>query len=268
MAAGPEDCPVNVTRFSHGQIVRGLHRLLHGPEPHGLARPWLRIAHGDGTESTPFPLRCLGPVPAWDVTKRPLWLGFVSGRHPEMDRVVDYYLVRNRELRLLECSADQEQEVYERALALLRELAAGEPCALEVYHTGLGLVTVGFYRAVVEAASAAEAGGRRIVLQPRVWAGGDVDLTRVLKEARGALDPQAVLSGLRTVVAGFPRYLALKEPEQVEAPDPIILRWLPERPMLPSEHDWLARRARSAAPVIAALRERAQYRCFEPWSTG
>ncbi len=260
LATGAEDRAVNVTRFNHIQIVNGLHGLLHGQEPRRFARPHLRIAHGDGTESTPFPLRHLGVPPQWDVTLRPLRVGFVSGRHPEMDLAVDYYLARNRELNFLESSADREQEVYERTLGLLRELAAGERCAVEAYHTGLELVTVGFYRAVVEAAS----GDGKVLVLPRVWRGGRVNVSRMIQQAAGALEAARVLADLRAHVASLGRYLELEEEEGGS----VTLDWLVERPMLPSERDWLARRARAAQPVIQALFEQAQYRPAGVWRTG
>jgi hypothetical protein len=80
-----------------------------------------------------------------------LRLGLMSFRHPELDYIVDLYACRNRELALLGSMSAEEEYSYERAKEILLDPALSNGAVIEVYHTGLEPMVVGFYRGVVAA---------------------------------------------------------------------------------------------------------------------
>lgn len=256
------DIPINVNRFKHAGIVDGLHTLLHGTAGAHRKRDSVRLCYGDGSESARFPLSTLRPPPVWDTTVRPIRVGFVSGRHPELDKMVDIYIVRDSETKRLESGADLEEEIADRAKRLFVEAGGTGPVSIEALHTGLEPVTVGFYRAVVECAIArGPAAHATIRVRPRIWTQPRVNISGVIATAEGALDRAQVLKSLDRLcgeLAGFMRI------ERVHG-DQEWLHWIPGRPMLASERDWLVRRARPSEVVLALLFQKAQYDDGRVW---
>jgi hypothetical protein len=264
-AQSAEDMPLNVSRFGHGDIVDGLHRVLHSDRWPATIRSSIRILTADGSEAARFPLVHLGSEPRWDPSLRPLRVGFVSGRHPELDRVVDFYLLRNSEIRRFDVNAELEQEVYERARRLFDEAAATGVRAVEALHTGLETVTIGFYRAVVEHAQAAVVSATGTMhVRPRIWRAPSVDVDLAVTQSKGALDGRAVRVALTRVAGELPAFVRIDSNRSKSAAT-TVLQWIPQRPMLASERDWLARRARAANPIIDLLHHVAQYRDGGTW---
>jgi hypothetical protein len=262
--------PINVSRFNHQDIVDGLHRLFfHAPdEPPPSWRGELRILHGDGSESQRFHIEPLGPAPSWDKKVAPLRIGFNSGRHPELDKVADFYLIRNRELEALDSGADREQEVYERTIRLFSDPAFEKPWVVEVYHTGLEVLTVAFYRAVADLARRRrQVGLPGVPLLPLTWAAGRCDLAEVVREARGALKMAPLLAAAERMVGRLPAFLSLERPAEGQ-PEGGKVHWLLERPMLPAERDWLARCAPAGKLVWTELLLRTRYREQRVWGLG
>jgi hypothetical protein len=252
-----EDRPLNLGRFKHAQIEAGLHGLLYDTRDGGFSRDHLRLLYGDGSEPRPFPVPVSPPAepPAPEPRERPLRVGFVSGRHPELDAVVDFYLLRNRELDAFETFAEQEQEVCERTLRLFEDPDFGGFPAIEAYHTGVEPATLGFYRAVVESI-----GGVRPVL-PKIWTGAEVNVSRLVSQSRGGMKYRPLKEALKTPVRRLRQFLDLSE----DGAGQLMLYWRPSRPMWEAERDRLCHEAPSAAAVFHQLYRRAQYRTGRPW---
>ena len=255
----PEDRLLNIQRFNHQDLLRGLHALVHGPRPKPYQRKLLRLGYGDGSESAPFPI----PAQPWsppeegELQRSPLRLGFLSGRHPELDREVDFYLIRNREIERYENSADQEQEIYERTRRLFQDPAFAEPWRVEVYHTGLEDVTVGFYRAVVDLAQDRRQQQRPwIPLIPRIWRRRELHVPQFIREARGALDASVIGPRLAEMAAAYPDFLDFNS---------TLLRWRLERRMDEAERNLLCERAPAARIIFQRLWQLTQYQDEQPW---
>jgi len=259
------DLPVNVNRFSHADIVEALYEIVHDGCPATALRPSVRICHGDGSESVPIRLRRFGTAPEWDVTVRPLRVGFVSGRHVELDRIVDFYLLRNSEIRQFDSSADLEQEVFDRAVRLFGEAADAGYTHIEAIHTGLEAVTLGFYRGVIEHAHAQRESGHPMLLRSRIWNRDPHLVVGTFVTTSGDPSEWASLEkALERIAVEAPEWLRFERVPS-EAQPTVSIHWLPERPMLASERDWLARRARQGARAIEVLFRRAQYRDGRIW---
>lgn len=109
----------------------------------------LSIRWNDGSGSQ-FPCGVLPRgVSEQDVSEPTLRLGLMSFRHPELDYIVDLYACRNRELASLRSMAAEEEYSFQRARSLLTDSMLELGALIEVYHTGLEPMVVGFYRGVV-----------------------------------------------------------------------------------------------------------------------
>lgn len=257
--SGPEDRLLNIQRFKHQDLLRGLHALVYGLRPIPYQRERLRLGYGDGSESAPFPIpaRPWAPPEEGELQRSPLRLGFVSGRHPELDREVDFYLIRNREIKPYENSADQEQEIYERTLRLFQDDAFAEPWRVEVYHTGLEDVTVGFYRAVVDLARERRAQRLPLIpLIPRLWRRGELNIDAIIREAEGVLNGQVIRPQLAELAAAYPDFLDFGK---------TLLRWRLERRMDEAERNLLCERAPAARVIFQRLWQLTQYQNEQPW---
>jgi hypothetical protein len=116
-----------------------------------LAGKALDVRWSDGSRSS-FPCGVLPQGAAGTqslLTK--LRLGLMSFRHPELDYIVDLYACRNRELAALKSMAAEEAYAFGRAKEVLLDSALTQGALIEVYHTGLEPMVVGFYRGVVAA---------------------------------------------------------------------------------------------------------------------
>lgn len=255
----PEDRLLNIQRFKHQDLLRGLHALVHGPRPSPYQRERLRLGYGDGSESAPFPIptRPYTPPPESEPQRCPLRLGFVSGRHPELDREVDFYLIRNREISQYENSAEQEQAIYERTLRLFQDTAFTEPWRVEVYHTGLEDVTVGFYRAVMDLARERRTQRLPLIpLIPRLWRRGELNISSIIQQAQGALDASVIRPKLAEMAAAYPDFLDFSNAR---------LRWRLERRMDEAERNLLGERAPTARVIFQRLWQLTQYQDEPPW---
>ena len=146
---GKASVPVNLTAENHAVIEMALHRVCYEPSS---TRGEIPLLFMDGSRLERFPienLRAAGPaanVPSTPAVK----IGLMSFRHPEMDYLVEYYLCRNRELALQASMADEEAHAFQRAREFLNDPQFEKGGRVEVYHTGLEPMVVGFYRAVIE----------------------------------------------------------------------------------------------------------------------
>ncbi len=261
---GNRDDAINANRFSHREIVIGLHALVHGPRPTPFRRQHLRISYSDGSESIPFPLPLdpYAPLTGIDVRIPPLRLGFMSGRHPELDIVVDFYLFRHAETQRHRESADLEQEIHARACRLFQDPGFAEPWWVEAYHTGLEPVTVGFYRALTDLASQRRNQGLPVIpVVPKIWSPRDVNVNVLIRQAGGALDKHILFKALHQQAEAYPGFLSFKTGDR----SPALLAWRPERPMFESELNKLCREAPVAESTFQALWHHSQYQTEKPW---
>lgn len=265
--AGDEDRPINVSRFGHWSIAQGLWELTHHPEP-TYRRKHLRIAHHDGSEWRPLTLPGLRSAQAPRSNETiPLRIGFVSGRHPELDHVCDYFLWRHAEERNAETDADLERLVYTRLSETLQSPEIRHFHVLELYHTGLAVVTVAAYRALMDTAARRRnltAEATELWVVPRLWP----------RDPRTSLSWLTNRTGLRRAdlqraeqgLAEFP-HLFRREPGTTRDGNADQLwHWLPERPFRAAEADLLNRLYPSAKPIVDALYAQAQYRDGRHWS--
>jgi hypothetical protein len=128
------------------------------------------VIYRDGSEARPFPLRGLKLT---DTAPREadLRCALISLRHPEMDPLVDFAWIRNRDASQVRPAAQTDEVVHEWTRARLRRLAELRPgLVLEVFQTGLEPAIVGFYRALAE--HLAERPGS-IIVRPRYFRGGE-----------------------------------------------------------------------------------------------
>lgn len=110
------------------------------------------IVFADHSRPRPFPIGRLEPgePPPIESEEDVIKLGLGSFRHPELDYLVDLYVVRNRELSDELTMASAEELSYRRTVELLDDPALREGGRLWVYHTGLEPMVIGFYRGIVE----------------------------------------------------------------------------------------------------------------------
>ncbi len=247
-SAGPVK-PVNLSRFKHRYIVKALHALVHGS---GFARSTLvalPIAFSDGSLGPDFPLQCLNLRPEPE-EKAPVFLrlGLNSGRHLELDHVVDLYLVRNSMMKEAETSAQQCEVAYEESLNVLRDPVLKGGGLLEAYHTGLEPLVVGFYRAVVDTAFEREQSGLLpLRVRPRIFAPFPIRLEPSQRP------PEA---HLRSMIEKFSLHVSCLDWE---------LKWLLSRPMRETECDRLCADFRLLAPWIQRLFRSTQYHAEKSW---
>lgn len=131
----------------------------------------LDVRWSDGS-STRFPCGVLAATPETSAPKVRLRLGLMSFRHPELDYLVDLYACRNRELAILKSMAAEEEYSFSRAREILLDPALQE-AVVEVYHTGLEPMVVGFYRGVISSLAERKTRGlpRNLLVQPMFYAG-------------------------------------------------------------------------------------------------
>lgn len=216
-------------RYKHAWITDGLHPRVFRNDYTALTMKRLPVVWSDGTESPPFPLKCLSLPPSYDKNARPIRVGLISGRHPALDESVDYYLLRNREVDLTETSAEQEKLAYLSACDALEEFSEAGGGVLELHQTGLETVIVGFYRAFTELLLAK---GRGLIwVVPRAFSPGATEIW--LRES--------VASAIVAKVKSYPEYLAFKPTGKARGGSEAQyeLRWLPEQPMTEEESDIL-----------------------------
>lgn len=224
--------PINLKRFSHGQITKTLWKLCYEKRDKLFTHNRLRLIYEDTSEGTSFPV---GDKPAiagnpsdiMPENQNRLRIGFVSGRHIDMDAMVEFYLIRHTELQRLKTAADQEDEVYNHSYRLLNDSDFSAFDIIEVYHTGLEPVTLGFYRAVIDVAR--EQQHRKQLphqsLIPKIWRSGDTGPWVSVQQLGTSR-----LNILTDLCEEYPAFFELKG---------FRLYWQPKRPMLLVEKDKL-----------------------------
>lgn len=140
---------VNLSRPRHSITAPVLRELSFD---NSIAGQKLSIVFLDGTKPPPFQFglfATLEVVP--DVATLPLIrVGLMSFRHPEMDYLVDYYITRNLGIVEQATMADEEEISYRNAVTLMSDPGLNGGAHIEVFHTGLEPMVVGFYRGVAE----------------------------------------------------------------------------------------------------------------------
>lgn len=173
---------VNLSVPKHTAIVLALHSLVYDGSKNIRLLP---VTFNDGSQPPPFPL------PGWEQRALPaaepgrtFRVGLMSMRHPELDYLVDLYVCRNISLARCETMAEEELEACSRSIELLLDPALKDGDTIEVFHTGLEPMVVGFYRGVVSVLyHFAKIGkGTRFTIRPRLFA---------VKGTREDLSPQS-----------------------------------------------------------------------------
>ncbi len=258
--------PVNLNRFRHTHIVKGLYDLVFGD---GFSRTTLkrfRVTFNDGTETNGFPVFCLPRPQDLDAKAFPLRLGLNSGRHPELDQMIEFYLFRNTQVKAWETAAEQEKEAFYHTIKLLSDTFWEKGGVIECFHTGLEPIVTGFYRAVVEnALERIRNNMPRLQVVPMIFSPRGVNLRQhlqsqdknpeILEERLLHLKKQ-----LRSAIEELPEFLSLEINQHHS-----ILRWNPRRPMWSTERDYLHFRFPSLKLLTELLYEGSQYRKLPHW---
>jgi hypothetical protein len=150
--------PVPLGRSRHIEITKALRHFLHRDDGPPFTA---QFVYSDGSLS--------GPITLARLTQREspatasLTVGLNSCRHFEIDRQIDFYLLRNTEFDRQEAGqySDQEQLAYDRARALMADYA-DEALEISLHHTGLEPAAIGFYRALIDVLLA----GQRVSVTP------------------------------------------------------------------------------------------------------
>ena len=258
--------PVNLNRYRHTHIVKGLHGLVFGDGFSQTTAKRFRVAFNDSTETTGFPLYCL-PLPAsLDEIVYPLRVGLNSGRHPELDCMVEFYLFRNAQVNEWETASEQEKEAFSHTLDFLMDPFWDKGGMIECYHTGLDPLVTGFYRAVVESAQQRiRKGLPRLQVVPRIFSPSGVDLWRYLAPRHKI--PNKISNELEYLkkriqpaieeLSGFLTITSFRSQT--------VLKWKPERPMWTSEKDYLHFRFPYLKDLMETLFQRTQYQKLPHW---
>ena len=137
---------INLSIPRHSVTAPVLRKFAYDPAHKGHSIP---IVFADSSRPAPFPVGGLadGPTPPPDGPV--LRLGLCSDRHPDLDYVVDLYLMRNKDLGDEPNMAGEEALTFRRTVELLSDPAVRDGAQIHVFHTGLEPMVVGFYRGVV-----------------------------------------------------------------------------------------------------------------------
>lgn len=168
----PDSPPINLSIPKHGVIAPVLRSLAYDEKYSGKSVP---IVFRDGSRPAPFPIGVLSLVEeAPPREELPIIrLGLISFRHPDMDYLVDLYLVANKHIDRHSSGAEIEQYAFHVTVETLGDMQVAEGAAILVYHTGLEPAVIGFYRGVVEVLRARINKGvpRRLVVVPCLFEG-------------------------------------------------------------------------------------------------
>ncbi|MEJ1418736.1 MAG: hypothetical protein RPU91_16935 [Candidatus Sedimenticola sp. (ex Thyasira tokunagai)] len=166
---------INLSVYKHHVITSALRAIAYDREIEG---EYLRIIFSDGSQPTSFPCGVLqldnnnAPLSAEEVPKEKITkVGLMSLRHPEMDYLVDFYAIENKEIAMLDSTAEEESLAYSTTLNLLNSPNLNEGGEIWVYHTGLEPVVIGFYRAITTVLSWRKEQGitQNLVLRPWIY---------------------------------------------------------------------------------------------------
>lgn len=171
---------VNLSNHSHTAITTVLREFAYDGAWKDKILPSVFM---DTSKPAPFALGSLTQVPEPVVFKRyldsadgsrpSLRLGLMSFRHPEMDFLVDLYVLRNVEVNSEPSFAAQEAIAFKKGIELLTDPCLRDGGVIEVLHTGLEPMVVGFYRAVTAALAQREEKHlpRSLVIRPGFFNG-------------------------------------------------------------------------------------------------
>ncbi|MCA9191119.1 MAG: hypothetical protein KDB03_05145 [Planctomycetales bacterium] len=137
---------IAVGTFRHTAIAKVMHQIAY----EGIGdKPEYSFLMRDGSVSANFPNGKLYSEPlTMPRTVPKLSLGLISFRHPEMDYLVDQYVITNFSIPKNASMADTEAYAFEATMNLLTDPLLKRGAVIRVYHTGLEPVVIGLYRAV------------------------------------------------------------------------------------------------------------------------
>lgn len=144
-------CSLNIGKARHTALTLFLWNLFYRDT--GVSSGRMSLVYQDNSHGKEFFVGpgSVRPVKAFPMSWNSLRLGLMSNRHPELDYFVDLYVSTNVELSGAGLSmAEEEQVSYANTTELLMQLPNSHNTALEVFHSGLEPMVVGFYLAVVD----------------------------------------------------------------------------------------------------------------------
>ena len=148
---------VNLSEVPHEIITKALHSMVYeNPEKVDNQEVTINIVYTDGSQARPFPLFCLKLRDSEEMKAlrelKPMRIGMISMRHPEMDSLVQHYWFRNIEVSQPGmASAEVDELCYQITLRKLSDLhRLNKPVRIAFYQTGFQAPLVGFWRGVVE----------------------------------------------------------------------------------------------------------------------
>jgi hypothetical protein len=145
---------VNFSNSPHSAITEELNQFtfIRGADAHKPT--YIQVIYSDGSQALDIPLDCLPDRSQAELdvfqTITPLRASLLSMRHLEMDSVVDFSWLRNREVSKSRTFAETDGFCYRESKRLFESTRDRSPFRLHVYQTGLQPAVVGFYRALIE----------------------------------------------------------------------------------------------------------------------
>lgn len=160
---------INLSVPKHTATAPVLRRFAYNRSYQGREIP---VVFRDSSRPTPFPVGCLNPVPSPTGARDVIKIGLSSFRHPDMEFLIDLYLMRNRELNAEPSMAAEEKLTFHRTVELLSDPALNGGVEIWAIHTGLEPMIMGFYRGVVKILQERERRGlpRTLVIKPLLYA--------------------------------------------------------------------------------------------------
>lgn len=148
---------VNLSEVPHTIITQALHTMVYEhPEKVDNQDVAVNIVYTDGSQARPFPLFCLKLRDSGEMKalreQKPMRIGMISMRHPEMDSMIQQYWFRNIEVSQPGMTSAEEDELcYQITLRKLADISRlNKPVRIAFYQTGFRVPLIGFWRAVVE----------------------------------------------------------------------------------------------------------------------
>ncbi len=164
---------VNFSIPKHWVIAPVLRQFVYDPTFRGRTIP---VTYRDGSRPVePFPIGCLAATgsPPETSDDQIVKLGMSSGRHPDLDYLVDLYLTRNKDLNEESSMAAEEELTFRSTVEQLSEPCLDGGGEIWAFHTGLEPMIVGFYRGVVKVLQSRHRRGlpRTLVVKPWLYFG-------------------------------------------------------------------------------------------------
>ena len=142
---------VNFSNQPHFVIADALNAFVYKDDS-GQSEDMIRVVYMDGSEASPFPLRCLVRSP--EETRQSasglpiLRAALISMRHLAMDEQVDFCWFRNRKVSVPHPFAEIDAYCTDHTMELLKAIP-DHGLQIDLYQTGLETAVVGFYRGLV-----------------------------------------------------------------------------------------------------------------------